>query len=670
MNKTIGILAHVDAGKTTFCEQILYHTKAIRKLGRVDHKDTFLDSHSIEKSRGITIFSGQGNFTYKDSNYYLIDTPGHIDFSPEMERAIKIMDYAIVIVSGIERVQSHTKTAFRLLKEYEVPTFIFVNKMDRVGADKDKVIKDLKSNLSENIIDISNSFNIEENHELDNNLIEFIAERDDDLFEKYLEEKYEKELWIDSIRKMIKDSKICPCSFGSALNNIGIDSFLDKIHMLTYTNYYEDGEFIGKVYKITNEENKKRITYIKSLKGNLSVKDEIKYRSVLNVNNEENEYSYDKINQIRIYNGEKFSTEDMVGAGQLFAVTGINNAVSGTYVFSNRLESSTIKHITDDINVEIKANMKSKVIFDKSLNINEIYNYFKILDSEEPSLKVNYDEKLKEISVHVMGKIQLEILKEVVKNRFNLDIEFGPCEILYKESINEATKGCGHFEPLGHYAEVYLKIEPTERNSGISFESIALVDDLQAGYQNLVRTHIFEREHRGILGGYPITDIKITLLDGRAHKKHTSGGDFREATFRALRQGIEKVENILLEPYYKFKIEINIDYIGRVLSDIQKMSGEFEEPQIFGDRVIINGRGPVSTFMDYSMEIIYFSKGSGSISYINDGYDVCHNTEAVLKKVNYNKDADIDYTSSSIFCSKGQAYSVDAEKVEEYMHCL
>ena len=257
MNKTIGILAHVDAGKTTFCEQILYHTKAIRKLGRVDHKDTFLDSHSIEKSRGITIFSGQGNFTYKDSNYYLIDTPGHIDFSPEMERAIKIMDYAIVIVSGIERVQSHTKTAFRLLKEYEVPTFIFVNKMDRVGADKDKVIKDLKSNLSENIIDISNSFNIEENHELDNNLIEFIAERDDDLFEKYLEEKYEKELWIDSIRKMIKDSKIYPCSFGSALNNIGIDSFLDKIHMLTYTNYYEDGEFIGKVYKITNEENKK-----------------------------------------------------------------------------------------------------------------------------------------------------------------------------------------------------------------------------------------------------------------------------------------------------------------------------------------------------------------------------------------------------------------------------
>lgn len=390
----------------------------------------------------------------------------------------------------------------------------------------------------------------------------------------------------------------------------------------------------------------------------------------MDVNHDGHEYAYDKINQIRIYNGEKFTTENTVSAGQLFAVTGINNAVSGNYVFSNTIKECDIEHITDEINVEINANMKSKVIFDKSLNINEIYSYFKILDSEEPSLCVSYNEKLKEISVHVMGKIQLEILKEVVKSRFNLDIEFGPCEILYKETISKATKGCGHFEPLGHYAEVYLKIEPTKRNSGISFDSVALVDDLSIGNQNLVKTHIFEREHRGILGGYPITDIKITLLDGRAHNKHTSGGDFREATFRALRQGIEKVENILLEPYYKFKIEINIDYIGRVLSDIQKMSGEFEEPQVFEDRVIINGRGPVSTFMNYSMEIMLFSKGSGSISYINDGYDVCHNTEVVLEKINYNKNADMDYTSSSIFCSKGQAYSVDADKVEEYMHCL
>lgn len=670
MNKTIGILAHVDSGKTTFCEQILYYTKSIRKLGRVDHKDAFLDSHTIEKDRGITIFSGQGNFTYKDSNYYLIDTPGHIDFSPEMERAIKIMDYAIVIVSGVENVQSHTKTVFRLLKYYKVPTFIFVNKMDRIGADKDKIIKDLKYNLSEDIVDISDSFNIEDDYELNNNLIEFIAERDDNLFETYLDGLYDKELWIKSIKKMIKECKIYPCSFGSALNNIGIDSFLDKIHMLTYTNYCENSEFIGKVYKIKNDENKNRITYIKSLKGKLSVKDEVKYRSSLNISNEENEYTYDKINQIRIYNGEKFITEKMVSAGQLFAVTGINNAVIGNYLYHNNIESSITENILNDIDIEIEPNMKSKIIFDKSLNINEIYSCFKILDSEEPSLKVDYDERSKEISVHVMGKIQLEILQEIVKNRFNLDIDFGPCEILYKESINESTNGCGHFEPLGHYAEVYLKIEPTERNSGISFESIALVDDLQVGHQNLVKTHIFEREHRGILGGYPITDIKITLLDGRAHNKHTSGGDFREATFRALRQGIEKVENVLLEPYYKFKIEINIDYIGRVLSDIQKMSGEFEEPQILEDKVIINGIGPVSTFMDYSMEIISFSKGSGSISYINDGYDVCHNTEEVLEKVNYNKNADIDYTSSSIFCSKGQAYSVEADKVEKYMHCL
>ena len=314
--------------------------------------------------------------------------------------------------------------------------------------------------------------------------------------------------------------------------------------------------------------------------------------------------------------------------------------------------------------------MKSKIIFDKSLNINDVYNYFKILSDEEPSLNVYYDENTKEISVHIMGKIQLEILKDIVKERFGFEIEFGPCEIIYKETVKESTIGYGHFEPLGHYAEVHIKIEPMPRNSGISFESNALVDNLNIGHQNLVKTHVFEREHRGILGGYPITDVKITLLNGKAHNKHTSGGDFREATFRALRQGIEKIENILLEPYYKFKIEISMDYIGRVLSDIQKMSGEFEEPKILNDKVVITGRGTVSLFMDYAMEIASFSKGTGIISYVQDGYDLCHNTEEILEKRNYNKNADIYYTSNSIFCSKGKAYIVEGDKAKEYMHCL
>ena len=666
MNKTIGILAHVDAGKTTFCEQILYHTNCIRKLGRVDHKDTFLDNHDIEKSRGITIFSGQANFKYKDSNYFLIDTPGHIDFSNEMERSIKIMDYAVIIISGIEKVQSHTKTVFRLLKEYKIPTFIFVNKMDRIGADKQSVINDLKDNLDKNIIDIDDSLDINENYKLSSDVIEFIAERDSDLLEAYLDEKYDQDLWIDTIKNMIKQCEINPCMFGSALNDIGIEVFLDKIDKLTYTDYNKDDEFLGKVYKVKYDENKNRVTYIKAIKGKLSVKDEVKYNNLLDYKENERTQNKEKINQIRIYNGDKFITENEVLSGQLFAVTGLKDAVCGNYI----LKSNNKIEINDDVNMKIRPNMKSKVIFDNSLNINQVYSYFKILTDEEPSLKVVYDESLKEISVHIMGKIQLEILKDIVKDRFDLDIEFGPCEIIYKETIKEPTNGYGHFEPLGHYAEVYLKIEPSTRNSGISFESIAKVDNLQIGHQNLVKTHIFEREHRGILGGYYLSDIKITLVDGRAHNKHTSGGDFREATFRALRQGIEKVENILLEPYYKFKIEIGIDYIGRVLSDIQKMSGEFEDPQIFGDKAIIEGRGPVSTFMNYSMEIISFSKGTGSISYIQDGYDICHNSDEVLEKSNYNKDADIDYTSSSIFCSKGQAYSVEGKSVEEYMHCL
>lgn len=659
MNKTIGILAHVDAGKTTFSEQILYRTKAIRKLGRVDHKDTFLDDHDIEKSRGITIFSGQGSFKYNDSNYYLIDTPGHIDFSPEMERSIKIMDYAVLIVSGAEMVQSHTKTVFRLLKKYKVPTFIFINKMDRVDVNKEVVIKNIKLNLSEDIIDITNSLNSNNNYELDNNLIEFIAERDDVLFEQYLDENYDYKIWFEKMKAMIKAGKIYPCIFGSALNNIGIDSFLEKLDILTVTNYKYREEFIGKVYKVIHDENGTRITFIKALEGSLKVKDEVRYSNIT-----------EKINQIRIYNGNKFISKDSIVAGDLFAVTGLNNALSGNYIFNSNINESKEKNYIDEVDIEINPNMKSKVIFDKNLNINEVYRYFKILNSEEPSLNVIYDDNLKEISIHIMGKIQLEILKDVVKKRFNIDIEFGPCEILYKETINNSTNGCGHFEPLGHYAEVYLKIEPTKRNSGITFESVALVDNLQLGHQNLVKTHVFERDHRGVLGGYPLTDIKVTLLDGRAHNKHTSGGDFREATFRALRHGIEKAESILLEPYYKFKIEISIDYIGRVLSDIQRMSGEFEEPQIINDIAMINGRGPVSTFMDYAMEIISFSKGTGSISYIQDGYDICHNTNEVLEKRNYDKNADIDYTSSSIFCSKGQAYSVEASEVENHMHCL
>lgn len=661
MNSTIGVLAHVDAGKTSFCEQILYHTKSIRSRGRVDSKNTFLDNHDIEKQRGITIFSEQGKFIYNNSTYNIIDTPGHIDFSPDMERAISIMDYAIIIISAVEKIQSHTKTVFRLLKNNNIPIFFFINKIDRDGADVDGLINDIKLSLSENIIDISDNLRIDSSIGLSEELIEFIAERDENLLDKYFNDYYEKDLWIEALIKSIKECNTYPILKGSALQDIGIDDFLVKLDFLSYTNYEVDDNFLAKVYKVRYDENKNRLTYIKIISGSIKIKDEITYIV-------DSEKITEKINNIRIYNSNKFEHVNEAFAGQIVAVTGITEALSNDYIFYKYIDLNKFDNIKSDI--EIVPTLKSKVIFDKNLNIKEILDVFNILNCEEPALKVEWNEVLKEIHIHVMGKIQLEILKDIVKSRFNIDIDFGKCEILYKETIKKETKGYGHFEPLGHYSEVHLYIEPLSRNKGIKFENKAHVDELSIGHQNLVKTHIFEKEHRGILGGYPITDINITLLTGREHNKHTSGGDFRQATLRALRQGLEQVENILLEPFYKFKIEIDSNYLGRVLSDIQKMYGEFEDPIISEEVCVIEGRGPVATFMDYPLELISFSKGSGSASFIFDGYYECHNTDEILQEKNYDKNSDSEYTSNSIFCSKGQGYVIKGSEAKAHMHCL
>lgn len=646
MKKTIGILAHVDAGKTTFSEQVLYHTKSIRNRGRVDHKNSFLDSHNIEKERGITIFSDGAVFEFKNNTYYLVDTPGHIDFSTEMERAIGVMDYAIVLISAVEGVQGHTETVWQLLRKYNVPTFIFINKLDRVNADKDKVMNEIKRVLSKDI------FYIEENikeDELSQELIEFISEYDETLLERYFEGSYDKESWISTFKTLVKENKVFPCFGGSALQDEGIIEFLNNLDEITFTEYDEKSKFAAIVYKIRHEANGNRVTFIKALEGTLRVRDEIAYRDDIS----------EKISSIRIYNGNKFKSVDEVKAGDIFAVTGLSKANAGEGL--------------GELNKNIKYNMiptlMSKVIFDPTYNIKDVLGYFKILDAEDPALNVVWNENLQEIHVHIMGKIQLEILKEVVKDRFNLDIDFGPCKILYKETIRNSVKGYGHFEPLKHYAEVHLKLEALERNSGIEFENKCHADNLTTGHMNLIRTHIFEREHHGVLTGSALTDVKVTLLTGRAHNKHTEGGDFREATFRALRQGLEKADNVLLEPYYKFKIDVELDYMGRVLSDIQRLSGSFNPPEINEDRVTVIGRGPVKTFMDYSSEVIAFSKGKGSINLIYDGYDECHNTEEVIKEIGYRRDADIEYTSSSIFCSKGQGYVLPWDKVEEEMHC-
>lgn len=660
MKKTIGVLAHVDAGKTTFCEQVLYHTKSIKNRGRVDDKNTFLDNHEIEKQRGITIFSEQGKFYYNGSSYNLIDTPGHIDFSPEMERSIRIMDYAVVVISVVEKVQVHTKTVFRLLKKHRVPTFLFINKIDRSGIYAEFLLSDIKSKLTENTVDLSDKLNIDgSNITLSEELIEFIAESDEELIERYLNNNYDEKIWIYKLKEKIKKCEIYPILRGSALHDIGIHEFLEKLDLLTYTEYKNYEDFIGKVYKVKYDENRNRITYVKAIRGKMKVKDEISYIVGDDINTE-------KINSIRIYNSNKFESINEVEAGQVFGVEGLSEANTGAVLYKN----FSSNFYEADCELDMVPTLTSKVIFDKSLNVKEVLSIFQILQNEEPSLNILWNENLKEIQVNIMGKIQLEVLKEILKSRFGLNIDFGKSEILYKETVKEKTVGYGHFEPLGHYAEVQLIIEPGMRNSGINFKSIAHPDNLNQGHQNLVKTHIFEKEHNGILGGYPITDIEVTLITGRAHNKHTSGGDFRQATLRALRQGLEQVENKILEPFYKFKIEVGHEYIGRVISDIQKMNGEFNNPIISEGICTIEGRGPVATLMDYPIEIISFSKGSGSIVFIFDGYDVCHNESEVIYNKGYDKDSDIEYTSNSIFCSKGESYTIKGKDAKAFIHCL
>lgn len=641
MHKTIGILAHVDAGKTTFSEQLLYHTNTIRHRGRVDHQDSFLDSHTIEKNRGITIFADQGIFTYNNSTYYIIDTPGHVDFSPEMERAIQVMDYAIIIISAVDGIEGHTETVWQLLRKHHVPTFFFINKTDYEGTDPTSVLAEIRSTLSENVCDITTSF--------DEELIEFLAERDEVLLETYMDSGFDKDLWTQTLKQMVKENKIFPCASGSALKDIGIVEFLEKLDSLTTTSYKSDDVFAAQVYKIRHDESGNRVTYLKLVNGTLKVRDSVTY-------NEQTE----KITQIRQYSGNKFKTTDQAIAGELVAVTGLTNASigDGLGVFAQKTEFDMI------------PTLKSKVLFDASVHVKEVLRCFKLLDAEDPSLRIFWDEYFQEIHVHVMGVIQLEVLEQIVLERFGFHVSFGEPKILYKETIGNSVHGYGHFEPLRHYAEVHLLIESAARNSGITFTNICHANDLSTGNQNLVKHHLFERDHHGLLTGSTLTDVKITLLTGRGHNEHTHGGDFREATYRALRQGLEKAENILLEPFYDFTIKVNMDLIGRILSDIQQAAGSFEPPENSGDNVFIKGRVPVATFMNYSTTFASFTHGKGSLSLVYGGYDRCHNTEEIIDRLGYNKEADPEYTSTSIFCAKGKGYPVYWHEAEAAMHCL
>jgi len=645
MHITIGVLAHVDAGKTTFSEQLLFHTNSIQARGRVDHQDTFLDNHELERQRGITIFAEQGRMSIGNDTYTLIDTPGHVDFSPEMERAIRVMDYAIIIVSAVEGLQGHTETVWQLLRQYHVPTFFFINKIDREGADVETVMGQLQKDCSEDVLFVDEPLRSDY---VSNHMMEWLAERDEQLLDAFLNEKLDSSSCLTHLHTMIKQEKAFLCFTGSALKDIGIKEFLAQLPLLTKTQYNNKALFQGEVFKIRHDGHQ-RLTFIKALQGTLHVRDEFSFGEVT-----------EKVTEIRLYNGSRYVTTQEVEAGEIFAVKGISQANIGDIIgFSGNPQP-----------YELVPTLQAKVQYEGDQHIKEVLKIFRTLEAEEPSLRVLWHEKFQEIHVHIMGVIQLEVLIEVLHKRFSLDISFSEPQILYMETIATTVTGYGHFEPLKHYAEVHLLMEPNTRGTGNTFVNACHADDLSVGHQRLIEKHLFERDHHGLLTGLPVTDIRFTLLTGRAHIKHTDGGDFREAAFRALRQGLEQAENVLLEPYYRFKLKAPSDFIGRMMTDIQQAAGTFDAPTLTENDAILTGRAPVATFMSYSTTFAAYTNGKGVLSLQFDGYDVCHNKEDIITQIGYDKNADPEYTSSSIFCAKGKGYSVPWQEAEAAMHCI
>lgn len=647
MNKVIGLFAHVDAGKTTFAEQILYHSNSIRQRGRVDRGNSFLDSHEIEKKRGITVFSNQAVFKVGDSTYYLIDTPGHSDFSPDMERNMDVIDYAVLLVSAADGIEAQTEVIWRLLRQKNIPTFIFINKMDR----HKNSIREIKDNIRENLTEDFYVFGDEDI--VSKRLMEFMAERDEEFLDLYIDEDYREDVWFHGLLNMIKKCNIFPCMYGSALLDLGIENFIKKLHCLTYTNYSKKGKFSGIVYKVRFDSFKNKISYIKVTGGSLQLRDEV----IVHVKNT-GDFN-EKICGIDICSGDKYINLKTADAGMLCAVKGLSKSSAGCF----------LGNFNGSFTQDLVPLLKSKVIFDKDLDPKWVLECFQILSEEEPSLDVSWNENLQSIEMSLMGKIQLEVLQEIVLKRFNISVEFGPSSILYKETIVGGAEGYGHFEPLRHYAEIYIEVQEAERNSGISFQSMCKIERLDTRYQNLIEK--FTREGlRGKLTASPVTDVKIVLRDGRSHIKHTSGGDFREAFSRAFANALEKATCALLEPYYSFKIRADVDFMGKILSDIERLNGEFETPDISNGIVYLKGKGPAECFMDYPAEFMSFTGGRGFISFDFDGYYSCHNQDEVIEKIGYNKDQDERFNEDSIFCSKGQAFVVEGKKVKEYMHCF
>ena len=636
-NIVMGILAHVDAGKTTLSESMLYLSGTVRKLGRVDHKDAFLDTYALERDRGITIFSKQAVFSLGNKKVNLLDTPGHVDFSAEMERTLQVLDYAVLVISGADGIQGHTETLWKLLKLYDIPTFIFINKMDQQGTDQAALLSELKERLDEGCI----AFGKEESIET----LEELAMTDEKVLDYFMEHE---SIRKEDICRLIKERRVFPCYFGSALKLEGVQELLYGFerYMEPYTGTEEFG---AKVFKISRDDKGERLTFLKVTGGKLVVKMPVNL-----VDKEE------KVNQIRIYSGAKYETVNEVGAGGVCSVTGLVSSYIGQ---GFGVEKGTAAPFLEPV-------LTYQMILPDGADTTKVLRELKQLEEEEPLLNIVWNPALEEIHVQLMGEVQTEILKTMIAERFHLDVEFGTGKIVYKETIKNPVVGVGHYEPLRHYAEVHLKMEPLEAGSGLVFDADCSEDVLDRNWQRLILTHLQEREHPGVLTGSPITDMKITIVAGRAHLKHTEGGDFRQATYRAVRQGLKSAESILLEPWYSFVLEVPSDQVGRAMSDIGQMNGSFEGPEAEDKQgmVRLTGTAPASEMRDYQREVWAYTKGRGRITFTLKGYEPCHNAEEVIEQIGYDSERDIDNPTGSVFCAHGAGFLVKWDEVPEYMH--
>mgnify|MGYP002566477121 FL=1 len=633
-NIVMGILAHVDAGKTTLSEGMLYLSGTVRKLGRVDHKDAFLDTYSLERDRGITIFSKQAVFSLGNRRINLLDTPGHVDFSAEMERTLQVLDYAVLVISGADGVQGHTETLWKLLKLYEIPTFIFINKMDQPGTDRESLLAELKERLDEGCIVFGKGKNVES--------LEEIAMTDEAVLDYFMEHETVRN---EDICRLIRERKIFPCYFGSALKLDGVQELLAGFE--EYMKPFDGKkEFGARVFKISRDDKGERLTFLKVTGGKLVVK--------MPINKEE------KINQIRIYSGAKYEAVNEVEAGGVCAVTGLSSSYIGQGL---GVEKGTAAPFLEPV-------LTYQMILPEGADTTKVLRELKQLEEEEPLLNIVWNPALEEIHVQLMGEVQTEILKTMIAERFHLDVEFGTGKIVYKETIKSPVVGVGHYEPLRHYAEVHLKMEPLEAGSGLIFDTDCSEDVLDRNWQRLILTHLQEREHPGVLTGAPITDMKITIVAGRAHLKHTEGGDFRQATYRAVRQGLKSAESVLLEPWYSFVLEVPSEQVGRAMSDIGQMNGSFEGPEAEDKQgmVRLTGTAPASEMRDYQQEVWAYTKGRGRITLTLKGYEPCHNAEEVIEEIGYDSERDVDNPTGSVFCAHGAGFLVKWDEVPEYMH--